>query len=167
MWAKKQTGINRIFLSRPVVEAGEKIGFLPGMIQDKLDPYMRPYYDCLHDMVGAEAYQDKLHKGFIEIAPLAFMRGRNLQNCFVILDEAQNATFEQITMLLTRLCDNVKLVVCGDPYQSDINGKSGLCRMVDAMTGVPDIGITRFEKRDVVRSEIVRNVLEALDRFED
>ena len=165
-WAKKSTGINRIILTRPAVEAGEKLGFLPGLLEDKMDPYMRPVYDALYDIAGMSTIQDKITKGIIEIAPVAFMRGRTFNNCFVILDEAQNCTFEQLKMVITRLGDNVKLVVSGDSSQSDLNGKSGLAKIVERLQETEDVGITRFQGRDVVRSQIVKDVLISLEKYE-
>lgn len=167
LWNKKDTGINRIVLTRPVVEAGEKLGFLPGVIEEKMDPYMRPLYDAMNDIVGIEAARDKIAKGIIEIAPVAYMRGRTFHNCFVLLDEAQNCSYDQIKMVLSRLGDNVKLVVSGDSSQSDLNGKSGLAKIVERLGGTPDVGFTRFQGEDVVRSQIVKDVLMALEKYED
>lgn len=166
LWNKKDTRINKIVLTRPVVEAGEKLGFLPGVLEEKMDPYMRPLYDAMHDIVGIEAAKDKIAKGVIEIAPVAYMRGRTFHNCFVILDEAQNCTYEQIKMVLTRLGDNVKMVISGDTSQSDLNGKSGLSKIVERLQETEGVGVTRFKGVDVVRSKIVKDVLISLERYE-
>lgn len=167
LWNKKDTGINKIVLTRPVVEAGEKLGFLPGVIEEKMDPYMRPLYDSMNDIVGIEAARDKIAKGIIEIAPVAYMRGRTFHNCFIILDEAQNCTYDQIKMVLTRLGDNVKLVVSGDSSQSDLNGKSGLAKIVERLGETQDVGAVRFTAIDVARSDIVKHVLMDLERYEE
>lgn len=167
LWNKKDTGINRIVLTRPVVEAGEKLGFLPGVLEEKMDPYMRPLYDAMNDIVGIDVAKDKIAKGVIEIAPVAYMRGRTFHNCFLILDEAQNCTYDQIKMILTRLGDNVKLVISGDSSQSDLNGKSGLAKIVERLQKTEDVGVTRFKGADVVRSQIVKDVLISLERYED
>lgn len=166
-WAKKTTGIKRIILTRPVVEAGERLGFLPGAIEDKMDPFMRPLYDSLYDLVGIQEGRSKIEKGVIEIAPIAFMRGRTFTDSFIIIDEAQNCTYDQLKMALTRLGENVKIVISGDTSQSDLNGKSGLSRIVEAIKGTKDVGVVRFENRDVVRSAVVQNILDSLDRYED
>jgi len=166
-WAKKSTGINRIILTRPAVEAGEKLGFLPGLLEDKMDPYMRPVYDALYDIAGMSTIQDKITKGIIEIAPVAFMRGRTFNNCFVILDEAQNCTFDQLKMVITRLGDNAKLVISGDSSQSDLNGKSGLNRMSQILADTEDVGVIKFQGADVVRSKIVKDVLVSIEKHED
>jgi phosphate starvation-inducible PhoH-like protein len=166
LWNKKDTGINRIVLTRPVVEAGEKLGFLPGVLEEKMDPYMRPLYDAMNDIVGIDAAKDKISKGTIEIAPVAYMRGRTFHNCFVILDEAQNCTYEQIKMVLTRLGDNAKLVISGDSSQSDLNGKSGLAKIVERLRETEDVGVTMFQAQDVARSKIVKDVLISLERYE-
>jgi phosphate starvation-inducible PhoH-like protein len=166
-WDKKSTDIKRIILTRPIVEAGERLGFLPGLLEDKMDPYMRPLYDSLYEMVGIQDGKSKVTNGSIEIAPIAFMRGRTFKDAFVILDEAQNCTYEQLKMVLTRLGENTKLVISGDMSQSDLNGKSGLGRMVDAVEGTNNVGVTRFGSQDVVRSEIVRDILTSIDRYED
>lgn len=167
LWNKKDTGINKIVLTRPVVEAGEKLGFLPGVLEEKMDPYMRPLYDAMNDIVGIEAARDKMSKGIIEIAPVAYMRGRTFHNCFVILDEAQNCTYSQIKMVLTRLGDNAKMVISGDTSQSDLNGKSGLAKIVERLQETEDVGVTRFKGVDVVRSQIVKDVLISLERYEE
>jgi phosphate starvation-inducible PhoH-like protein len=167
LWNKKTTGINRIVLTRPVVEAGEKLGFLPGVLEEKMDPYMRPLMDAMNDIMGLEAARDKIAKGVIEIAPVAYMRGRTFHNCFVILDEAQNCTYDQIKMVLTRLGDNVKLVISGDTSQSDLNGKSGLAKIVDRLHETEDVGVIRFRGVDVVRSQIVKDILMSLEKYEE
>lgn len=167
LWNKKDTGINKIVLTRPVVEAGEKLGFLPGVLEEKMDPYMRPLMDAMNDIVGIEAARDKIAKGTIEIAPVAYMRGRTFHNCFLILDEAQNCTYDQIKMVLTRLGDNVKLVISGDSSQSDLNGKSGLAKIVERLAETEDVGVIRFKGVDVVRSKIVKDVLTSLERYEE
>jgi phosphate starvation-inducible PhoH-like protein len=165
-WDKKSTDIKRIILTRPIVEAGERLGFLPGLLEDKMDPYMRPLYDSLYEMVGIQDGKSKVTNGSIEIAPIAFMRGRTFKDAFVILDEAQNCTYEQLKMVLTRLGENTKLVISGDMSQSDLNGKSGLGRMVDAVEGTNNVGVTRFGSQDVVRSEIVRDILTSIEKYE-
>jgi phosphate starvation-inducible PhoH-like protein len=165
-WDKKSTDIKRIILTRPIVEAGERLGFLPGLLEDKMDPYMRPLYDSLYDMVGIQDGKSKVTNGSIEIAPIAFMRGRTFTDAFIILDEAQNCTYEQLKMVLTRLGENTKLVISGDISQSDLNGKSGLGRMVDAVEGTDNVGVTKFGSQDVVRSEIVRDILTSLEKYE-
>jgi phosphate starvation-inducible PhoH-like protein len=165
LWAKKDT--KRIVLTRPVVEAGERLGFLPGLLEDKMDPFMRPLYDSLYEMVGIQDARSKIANGSIEIAPIAFMRGRTFKDSFIILDEAQNCTYEQLKMVLTRLGENTKLVISGDMTQSDLNGKSGLGRIVDAVEDTNNVGVIRFGSQDVVRSEIVRDLLASIDRYED
>jgi phosphate starvation-inducible PhoH-like protein len=165
-WDKKSTDIKRIILTRPVVEAGERLGFLPGMLEDKMDPFMRPLYDALYEMVGIQDGKSKITNGTIEIAPIAFMRGRTFTDAFIILDEAQNCTYEQLKMVLTRLGENTKLVISGDISQSDLNGKSGLGRMVEAVEGTRNVGITKFGSQDVVRSEIVRDILISIEKYE-
>lgn len=167
IWNKKTTGIKRIILTRPVLEAGERLGFLPGAIEDKMDPFMRPLYDSLYDIVGLEAGRDKIEKGVIEIAPIAFMRGRTFNNAFIIVDEAQNCTFEQLKMALTRLGENVKCVISGDMSQSDLNGKSGLGKIAEALKGTEGVEVVKFNNADVVRSQIARDILTSIDRFED
>lgn len=166
LWNKRITGITRIILTRPVVEAGEKLGFLPGDIEEKMDPYMRPLFDAMHDIAGPEAAKEKVTKGVIEIAPVAYMRGRTFHNCFIILDEAQNCTYEQIKMVLTRLGENTKIVISGDSSQSDINKTSGLEQIVAPLGKTKDVAMIRFEARDVVRSQIVKDVLVALEKHE-
>ena len=166
LWNKRNTGISRIILTRPVVEAGEKLGFLPGVLEEKMDPYMRPLYDSMYDIAGAAVTKEKIAKGIIEIAPVAYMRGRTFHNCFVILDEAQNCTYDQIKMVLTRLGDNTKIIISGDSSQTDINKTSGLETIVARLAKTEDVGVIRFEAADVVRSKIVKDVLLALEKHE-
>lgn len=166
MWSKK---IKRIVIARPAVEAGgEKLGFLPGDIQDKLNPYLRPLFDSLHNIAGVQTINEKLERDYIEIAPLAFMRGRTFENCFVVIDEAQNATFEQLVMAVTRVGDNCKMIINGDPYQSDLPVKkgdvSGLAKLQNILEGIEDIAIIRFDRQDVVRSKVVLDILGALEK---
>ncbi len=160
--------VNRIILTRPAVEAGEKLGFLPGDLQSKVDPYLRPLYDALFDMLGTETYQKYLERGNIEIAPLAYMRGRTLDDSFVILDEAQNTTPEQMKMFLTRLGFNSKMVVTGDITQIDLpSGKqSGLREVMRVLKGVEDVSICTFTQKDVVRHQLVQRIIEAYERYE-
>ncbi len=158
--------VNRIILTRPAVEAGEKLGFLPGDLQQKVDPYLRPLYDALFDMLGAETYQRFVERGNIEVAPLAYMRGRTLDDSFIILDEAQNTTGEQMKMFLTRLGFNSKMVITGDVTQIDLpDGKrSGLKEAVRVLRGVDDIAIFRFTEKDVVRHKLVQDIIRAYER---
>ncbi len=160
--------VNRIILTRPAVEAGEKLGFLPGDLQSKVDPYLRPLYDALFDMLGTETYQKYLERGNIEIAPLAYMRGRTLDDCFVILDEAQNTTPEQMKMFLTRLGFNSKMVVTGDITQIDLpdGRKSGLREVMKVLKDVEDIAICSFNQKDVVRHQLVQRIIQAYEEFE-
>ncbi len=160
--------INRIILTRPAVEAGEKLGFLPGDLQNKIDPYLRPLYDAMFEMLGAEAYNKYLEKGTIEIAPLAYMRGRTLDDSFIILDEAQNTTPEQMKMFLTRLGFNSKAVVTGDITQTDLpNGaKSGLKEAIKILDGVEDIAVHHFTEKDVVRHKLVQRIILAYEKYE-
>ncbi len=158
--------VNRIILTRPAVEAGEKLGFLPGDLQQKVDPYLRPLSDALFDMLGAETYQRFVERGNIEVAPLAYMRGRTLDDSFIILDEAQNTTGEQMKMFLTRLGFNSKMVITGDVTQIDLpDGKrSGLKEAVRVLRGVEDIAIFRFTEKDVVRHKLVQDIIRAYER---
>jgi phosphate starvation-inducible PhoH-like protein len=158
--------VERIILSRPAVEAGERLGFLPGDMRDKVDPYLRPLYDALYDVLPPEKVERDLEQGVIEIAPLAFMRGRTLANAFVILDEAQNTTSMQMKMFLTRLGENSKMVITGDPSQIDLpNGMtSGLEEAVRLLTDVTGITVVRFQSGDVVRRDLVAKIVEAYDR---
>lgn len=157
--------INRIILSRPAVEAGERLGFLPGDMKEKVDPYLRPLYDALYDMMQPEIVERCLENQTIEVAPLAFMRGRTLANAVVILDEAQNTTTQQMKMFLTRLGENSKMIVTGDPSQIDLpNGvRSGLVEALDLLNGVKGVQITRFTDKDVVRHELVARIIRAYD----
>ena len=155
--------VERVILSRPAVEAGEKLGFLPGDMKEKVDPYLRPLYDALYELFGAEKIDKKIDSGEIEIAPLAFMRGRTLKNCFAILDEAQNATETQIKMFLTRIGENSKLVVNGDPSQIDLINKSqsGLVKSKDILKDIEEIKIIEFDHSDVVRHPLVSKIIRA------
>ena len=158
--------VQRLILSRPAVEAGEKLGFLPGDMKDKVDPYLRPLYDALYDCMPPEQVERRLASGEIEIAPIAFMRGRTLADAFVILDEAQNTTREQMKMFLTRFGQNSRMVVCGDPKQVDIPGgdrMSGLIDAVEKLEGIEGIAVTRFTRADVVRHPIVGRIVEAYE----
>lgn len=160
--------INRIILTRPAVEAGEKLGFLPGDLQSKVDPYLRPLYDALFDMLGAETYQKYVEKGNIEVAPLAYMRGRTLDDSFIILDEAQNTTKEQMKMFLTRLGFNSKMVITGDITQIDLpsGAKSGLKDCLRILKGIDDIAQCRFNEKDVVRHRLVQDIIKAYEKSE-
>ena len=155
--------IERVILSRPAVEAGEKLGFLPGDMKEKVDPYLRPLYDALYELFGADKIDKKIETGEIEIAPLAFMRGRTLKNCFAILDEAQNATQTQIKMFLTRIGENSKLVVNGDPSQIDLINKenSGLTKSKNILKNLKEIKIVEFDHNDVVRHPLVSKIISA------
>lgn len=166
--ALRTHSVERIVLTRPAVEAGEKLGFLPGDMQDKVDPYLRPLYDALQDTMGMDTYQKLLAKGIVEIAPLAYMRGRTLNNAFVILDEAQNTTAGQMKMFLTRLGFGSKMVVTGDPGQTDLphGAVSGLRQAVQILSGIRGIGIVRLEAEDVIRHEIVSRIVRAYDEYE-
>ena len=165
--AFKAHEINRIILTRPAVEAGEKLGFLPGDLQNKVDPYLRPLYDALFDMLGAETFQKYQEKGNIEVAPLAYMRGRTLDDSFIILDEAQNTTPEQMKMFLTRLGFNSKAVITGDITQIDLpdSKKSGLIEAQRVLREVEDIAIVTFTEKDVVRHKIVQDIIKAYERY--
>ena len=160
--------VNRIVLTRPAVEAGEKLGFLPGDLQQKVDPYLRPLYDALFDMLGAENYARQQERGAIEVAPLAYMRGRTLDDSFIILDEAQNTSIEQMKMFLTRLGQNSKVIVTGDVTQIDLpDGKpSGLVNAVKILRGVEDIAIVKFSEKDVVRHRLVQAIIKAYEKEE-
>ncbi len=161
--------INRIILTRPAVEAGEKLGFLPGDLQNKVDPYLRPLYDALFDMLGAENYQKYLERGNIEVAPLAYMRGRTLDDSFIILDEAQNTTPEQMKMFLTRLGFNSKVVITGDITQIDLpdKKKSGLNEAAKVLKNINDIGIIHLGEKDVVRHRLVQDIVKAYDKYHE
>jgi len=161
--------VERIILSRPAVEAGERLGFLPGDMKDKIDPYLRPLYDSLYDLLDYDKIQRKIESGAIEIAPLAFMRGRTLKNSFAILDEAQNATSTQIKMFLTRIGENSKLVVNGDPSQIDLPNKkqSGLVDSQNILKEIKEIGIINFDHQDVIRHPLVTKIVEAYQKNSD
>ncbi|WDV44525.1 PhoH family protein [Clostridiaceae bacterium M8S5] len=167
--AFKNKEVSRIILTRPAVEAGEKLGFLPGDLQDKVDPYLRPLNDALFDVLGGEAFAKHKERGSIEIAPLAYMRGRTLDSAFVILDEAQNTTSEQMKMFLTRLGFGSKAVITGDITQIDLpNGKtSGLKQITKILKGVEGIDFITLSKSDVVRHQLVKRIIEAYEKFED
>ena len=164
--ALKNKEVKKIIISRPVVEAGESLGFLPGDMKDKVDPYLRPLYDALHDCLPAEQVERRIASGEIEIAPIAFMRGRTLADAFVILDEAQNTTPAQMKMFLTRFGQNSRMVICGDPNQTDLPGgvaASGLADATMRLEGVEGISMTRFSSADVVRHPIVGRIVEAYE----
>jgi len=164
--ALKNKDIERIILTRPAVEAGEKLGFLPGDLQQKVDPYLRPLHDAINEMMGVEAYQRLLERGAVEVAPLAYMRGRTLNDAFIILDEAQNTTSEQMKMFLTRMGNGSKMVITGDVTQIDLPGirKSGLVEALEVLKGVDDIGICTLTHKDVVRHELVQAIVKAYER---
>ena len=161
--------VSRIVLTRPAVEAGEKLGFLPGTLKEKIDPYLRPLYDALYDMIDAEKVEKLIERAIIEVAPLAFMRGRTLNDCFIILDEAQNTTAEQMKMVLTRQGFNSKMVVTGDTTQIDLPSgrKCGLVEAVDVLHGVEGISFVSFDDRDVVRHPLVMRIVKAYDRYQE
>jgi len=161
--------VNRIILTRPAVEAGEKLGFLPGDLQQKVDPYLRPLYDALFDMLGAENFQKYQERGNIEVAPLAYMRGRTLDDSFIILDEAQNTTPEQMKMFLTRLGFGSKIVVTGDITQIDLpdGKKSGLVEVIKILKSVDDIETIKFTQKDVVRHRLVQDIIKAYEKYEE
>ena len=161
--------VGRIVLTRPAVEAGEHLGFLPGTLQQKIDPYLRPLYDALFDMIDSEKVEKLLERNVIEIAPLAFMRGRTLNDCFIILDEAQNTTSEQMKMILTRQGFNSKMVVTGDQTQIDLPAgkKSGLINAVEVLKGVEGIAFVAFDDKDVVRHALVQRIVKAYDRYNE
>ena len=167
--AFKKDEISRIILTRPAVEAGESLGFLPGDMKDKVDPYLRPLYDALFDMLGDEKCAKYLERGIIEVAPLAFMRGRTLDNAFIILDEAQNTTPEQMKMFLTRLGFGSKAVVTGDLTQIDLQSKtkSGLIQSREVLKDVDGVGINKFTEKDVVRHELVQRIIKAYEKFDE
>ncbi len=159
--------VNKIILTRPAVEAGEKLGFLPGDLQNKVDPYLRPLYDALFDMLGAESFVKQQERGAVEVAPLAYMRGRTLDDAFIILDEAQNTTPEQMKMFLTRLGFNSKIVITGDITQIDLpdTKKSGLIQAMKVLKNVDDIYINRFTEKDVVRHKLVQDIIRAYEKY--
>lgn len=167
--AFREKQVNRIILTRPAVEAGERLGFLPGDLQSKVDPYLRPLYDALFDMLGAETYQKYLERGNIEVAPLAYMRGRTLDDSFIILDEAQNTSREQMKMFLTRMGFGSKMVITGDITQIDLPGDkpSGLKDAMKILKGVEGISICQLTQQDVVRHVMVQRIIEAYARFEE
>ena len=166
--ALKDKAVNRIILTRPIVEAGENLGFLPGTLTEKVDPYIRPLYDALFDMCDTERATRMLEDGTIEIAPLAFMRGRTLNDAFIILDEAQNTTPEQLKMFLTRLGFGSKMVVTGDGSQIDLpHGESGFARVRDILDGVDDIAFCDFDGKDVVRHSLVAKIVAAYERADE
>ena len=167
--AFRQKKVNRIILTRPAVEAGERLGFLPGDLQNKVDPYLRPLYDALFDMLGAETYNKYLERGDIEVAPLAYMRGRTLSNAFIILDEAQNTSCEQMKMFLTRMGFGSKMVITGDVTQIDLpaDKMSGLKQAVRVLDGVEGIGICSLSDQDVVRHIMVQRIIKAYDAYEN
>ena len=166
--ALKNKDVERIILTRPAVEAGEKLGFLPGDLQQKVDPYLRPLYDALGDMMGMESYQRLFERGAVEVAPLAYMRGRTLNDAFIILDEAQNTTSEQMKMFLTRMGMGSKMIITGDVTQIDLpTGKrSGLVEALEVLRGVEDIGIVMLTHRDVVRHELVQAIVKAYEKHD-
>ena len=167
--AFREKTVNRIILTRPAVEAGERLGFLPGDLQNKVDPYLRPLYDALFDMLGPETYQKYLEKGNIEVAPLAYMRGRTLDDSFIILDEAQNTTREQMKMFLTRMGFGSKIVITGDITQIDrpSDKTSGLKEALKVLENIPDIAICRLSASDVVRHALVQSIVAAYDKYEN
>jgi len=167
--AFREKAVNRIILTRPAVEAGERLGFLPGDLQSKVDPYLRPLYDALFDMLGADAYARYQERGNIEVAPLAYMRGRTLDDAFIILDEAQNTTPEQMKMFLTRIGFGSKVVITGDVTQIDLpdGKKSGLKEAVNVVRGIDDIAVCMLDHRDVVRHELVSRIIRAYEKLEE
>ncbi len=167
--AFKNEEVNRIILTRPAIEAGEKLGFLPGDLQSKVDPYLRPLYDALYQIMGAESFQKNMEKGLIEVAPLAYMRGRTLDNAFIILDEAQNTTPAQMKMFLTRIGFGSKAVITGDATQKDLapGTKSGLDVALQVLKNIDDIGICELTSKDVVRHPLVQKIVKAYDDFEN
>lgn len=166
--AFRKNEVSKIILTRPAIEAGEKLGFLPGDLQSKVDPYLRPLYDALFEIMGAENFEKNMEKGLIEVAPLAYMRGRTLNNAFIVLDEAQNTTSPQMKMFLTRMGFNSKVVVTGDLTQVDLPNQelSGLKHAMKVLDGVEGIGFTYLSEKDVVRHPIVQKIVEAYDAFE-
>lgn len=166
--ALKNKEVSRLILTRPAVEAGESLGFLPGDLQEKVDPYLRPLYDALYDILGVEVFQRYMEKGVIEVAPLAYMRGRTLDDAFIILDEAQNTTPEQMKMFLTRMGFGSKMVITGDVTQIDLpEGRmSGLVHVQEVLEGVEGIAFVRLSDRDVIRHELVQRIIQAYDRYD-
>jgi len=165
----KKKEISKIILTRPAVEAGEKLGFLPGDLQTKVDPYLRPIYDALHDLIGTEAYQRYMERGIIEVAPLAYMRGRTLDDAFIILDEAQNTTSEQMKMFLTRLGFGSKAVITGDITQIDLPSgvESGLVQVTKILRDIEGIEFVFLTYQDVVRHQLVQKIINAYNRYEE
>ncbi len=165
--ALKNKEVERIVLTRPAVEAGERLGFLPGDLTQKVDPYLRPLYDALYDFMGVDSYQRLMERGTVEVAPLAYMRGRTLSDSFIILDEAQNTTSEQMKMFLTRIGFGSRVVVTGDITQTDLppGKRSGLAEAVEILRNIPDIGVVQLTGKDVVRHELVQQIVEAYDAF--
>ncbi len=164
--ALRDKQVKRVILTRPAVEAGEKLGFLPGDLKEKLDPYLQPLYDALNDMIPPARLQKYMEDGTVQIAPLAYMRGRTLDNAFVILDEAQNTTLSQIKMFLTRMGRNAKFIVTGDITQIDLphRNDSGLTRAMNIVNGIKGIGFVEFDKRDIIRHELVKHIVDAFER---
>ena len=166
--AQQSESVDRIILTRPAVEAGERLGFLPGDLMAKVDPYLRPLYDALHDMVGGDGVERLMERGVVEVAPLAFMRGRTLNSSFIILDEAQNTTAEQMKMFLTRIGHGSKAVVTGDITQVDVaTGRSGLAGLEPILGGIEGVGFVWLTKRDVVRHRIVQEIVDAYEKAQD
>lgn len=167
--ALKNRVIKRIILTRPAVEAGERLGFLPGDMKEKLDPYLQPLYDALHDMIPARKLEKYMEEGTVQIAPLAFMRGRTLDNAFVILDEAQNTTIGQLKMFLTRMGNNAKFIVTGDITQIDLprRSDSGLQRVMQWLQTVKDIGFIQFDQRDIIRHPLVKHIVNTFEKNEE
>ena len=166
--ALKRKEVSRIILTRPAVEAGEKLGFLPGDLQSKVDPYLRPLYDALFDFLGQEQFSRSLEKGVIEVAPIAYMRGRTLNDAFLVLDEGQNATLETLKMVLTRFGEGSKVVLTGDITQIDLSGgrRSGLKKCAEMLSGIEGIGVVRLSNRDVVRHKLVKEIIKAFEKYE-
>ena len=166
--AFKNNEVSRIILTRPAIEAGEKLGFLPGDLQSKVDPYLRPLYDALYQIMGADNFQKNMEKGLIEVAPLAYMRGRTLDNAYIILDEAQNCTMEQLKMFLTRFGEGSKVVVTGDITQIDLpeERKSGLKRITEILAEVENIDVIQLSNKDVVRHKLVKDIVKAFEKYE-
>jgi phosphate starvation-inducible PhoH-like protein len=166
--ALQRKEVSRIILTRPAVEAGERLGFLPGTLNDKIDPYLRPLFDALHEMLDPESVPKLLASGTIEVAPLAYMRGRTLNDSFIILDEAQNTTPEQMKMFLTRLGFNSRMVITGDITQIDLpNGTSGLRTALEVLTDVDDMSVSYLTSDDVVRHSLVARIIDAYSKFEE
>jgi phosphate starvation-inducible PhoH-like protein len=167
--AFKNNEVSRIILTRPAIEAGEKLGFLPGDLQQKVDPYLRPLYDALHEIMGTETFQKNLEKGAIEVAPLAYMRGRTLDNAYIVLDEAQNTTPEQMKMFLTRIGFGSKAIITGDLTQIDLpdGKKSGIVEAIKILTDIEGIGISHLTNKDVVRHPLVQKIIEAYEKHEE